>query len=109
MKAIEDGEASLLKATETARAARKAEAKAQTALDRFADEEAGAWKKFEKARDALATLGPPRTDREDLGEAWSSFQLGRETALPENARSRRKPAKGGKCTRRAQEGLRCDR
>ena len=82
LKAIEDGEASLLKATETARAARKAEAKAQTALDRFADEEAGAWKKFEKARDALATLGPPRTDREDLGEAWSKLSAWARDGAP---------------------------
>ena len=82
LKAIEDGEASLLKATETARAARKAEAKAQAALDRFADEEAGAWKKFEKARDVLVALGPPRTNREDLGEAWSKLSAWARDGAP---------------------------
>jgi len=73
LKAIVDVEESLLKETERARAAQKAEAKAHAALDRFADEETRAWKAFEKARDALATLGPPRTDRENLSEAWSKL------------------------------------
>ena len=73
LKAIEDAEESLLKETERARAAQKAEAKAHANLDRFADEESRAWKAFEKARDGLATLGPPRTDRENLSEAWSKL------------------------------------
>ncbi len=73
LKAVAEAEASLVKVSENTRAARKTEAKAHTALDRFADEEERAWEAFEKARDSLATLSPPRTDHEDLSEAWSKL------------------------------------
>jgi len=75
LKAVEEAESGLLKVSENTRAARKAEAKAHATLDRFADEEEQAWEAFEKARDRLATLGPPRTDREDLSEAWSKLSV----------------------------------
>ncbi|GMR21742.1 MAG: hypothetical protein BMS9Abin37_0057 [Acidobacteriota bacterium] len=70
---IEKAEKELTATRETDRAAREREKRAHNDVDRLSDEESRAWKGFEEARDAVATLSPPGTDREALGEAWTKL------------------------------------
>jgi exonuclease SbcC len=46
-------------------------------------EETALWRLFDEKRDALAALGPPSTDRTDLGGAWQALVDWADTARPE--------------------------
>lgn len=61
----------LSEAAAAVRRARERQRRAQVAAD-HADQRLGAaWRVFEAARDTVAALGPPSTDRDDLEVAWS--------------------------------------
>jgi exonuclease SbcC len=55
------------------RAAREAQRKASAAAARADDRLRAAWRAFDAARDALATLGPPPAERDDLATAWAEL------------------------------------
>ena len=71
-------------ARKTDRSARNQEKRAHEEIDRLSDEETRAWKRFEEARDAVATLSPPRTDREALGEAWTKLSAWAKAKSPQH-------------------------
>jgi exonuclease SbcC len=66
------------------RDARALEKRAHAAVTELSEEEARAWKRFEAARDAVAALSPPRTDRDALGEAWTALAEWAKGKSPEH-------------------------
>ena len=72
--AIATAQSTLATATESVRTARQAvrstAARVRAAQERLRD----AWRVFDQARDALATLGPPTADRDDLAASWAGMQ-----------------------------------
>ncbi|GAA4459002.1 AAA family ATPase [Phytohabitans houttuyneae] len=55
------------------RAAREAQRRAQTGADAADERLRAAWRRFDKARDAVGRLGPPTADRDDLVAAWTTL------------------------------------
>jgi exonuclease SbcC len=53
--------------------ARREETAARERVDRHTERANTAWAKLDAQRDALAELGPPPVDRDDLGGAWKSL------------------------------------
>ena len=84
LREIEKAETELAVARKTDRSARNQEKRAHEEIDRLSDEETRAWKRFEEARDAVATLSPPRTDREALGEAWTKLSAWAKAKSPQH-------------------------
>jgi len=84
LEAIEKAEKTLTAAKQLERDARAHEKRAHEDVDRLSDEEKRAWKRFEETRDAVATLSPPRTDREELGEAWTKLHEWAKATSPEH-------------------------
>jgi DNA repair protein SbcC/Rad50 len=60
-------------ATAAEREARAAETAARADRDRAGEREHEAWAVLDRARDAVARLGPPTTDRRDLDAAWRTL------------------------------------
>ncbi len=84
LREIEKAETELAVARKTDRSARNQEKRAHEEMDRLSDEETRAWKRFEEARDAVATLSPPRTDGEALGEAWTKLSAWAKAKSPQH-------------------------
>ena len=55
------------------RAAREAHRRAATALEQARTRLRAAWQGFDRMRDAVAPLGPPPADRDDLAAAWDTL------------------------------------
>ncbi|MFC0531023.1 AAA family ATPase [Phytohabitans kaempferiae] len=55
------------------RAAREAQRRAQSGADAADERLRSAWRRFDKARDAVGRLGPPAADRDDLVAAWTTL------------------------------------
>ncbi|HET6215280.1 MAG TPA: SMC family ATPase, partial [Micromonosporaceae bacterium] len=55
------------------RSAREAHRRAATAQKRAEDKLRAGWLDFDAARDSVAQLGPPGTDRDDLAAAWAAL------------------------------------
>ncbi|HEU4422870.1 MAG TPA: SMC family ATPase [Pilimelia sp.] len=55
------------------RTAREAQRRARAAVQAADDRLRAAWRGFDTARDAVAALGPPAADRDDLAGAWSTL------------------------------------
>jgi exonuclease SbcC len=70
-------------ARETERQRRKERDAAEARAKRLADEEHGLWRRFDEARDALAVLGPPPAERDDLGGSWAALVAWAEEARPD--------------------------
>lgn len=69
-------------ARKQARAARKKANTAADAVKAVSQEAATAWKVFDKARDAVASLAPPEADRSDIATAWAALaEWAKKTAL----------------------------
>lgn len=81
---IEEAEKTLAAVRKNDRAARDRETRAHREVERLSEEEKRAWRAFEEARDAVATLSPPRTDREALGEAWKKLSEWARAKAPEH-------------------------
>jgi DNA repair protein SbcC/Rad50 len=60
-------------AAQAVRAARDAQRRAAAAVARAQERERAAWREFDGVRDALAPLGPPPVERDDLGAAWQGL------------------------------------
>jgi exonuclease SbcC len=73
------------------RAARDAHRKATAAAQRADERLRAAWRAFDAVRDAVATLGPPPADRDDLAAAWSGL-TGWAAAANERLRGERDAA-----------------
>ena len=56
------------------RTAREAQRGAQAELTRAEERMREAWRRFDTARDALARLGPPAADRDDVAAAWRALE-----------------------------------
>ncbi|HEX6499768.1 MAG TPA: SMC family ATPase [Micromonosporaceae bacterium] len=73
LAAIDRLNAELERASRAVRAARDAQRGASATAQRAEDRLRAAWRDFDSARDALAPLGPPPADRDDLGGAWAAL------------------------------------
>lgn len=80
---IDNAETALETARKKARTARDEEKRAHEEMDRLSEEETRAWKRFEQARDAVAALSPPQTEREALGDAWTTLTEWAKAKSPE--------------------------
>ena len=49
-------------------------AQCSRAVEKARESEAGAWERLDRARDGLATLGPPALSRRDLAAAWADLE-----------------------------------
>jgi exonuclease SbcC len=90
------------RAREKKRIARESEARAEKEAEKLASDERRAFRLFEEARDRVAPLGPPPTDRENLLKAWQSLADWAKAEIPRRKASRRKAAEAA----RAQEAER---
>ncbi|MEX2504532.1 MAG: SMC family ATPase [Egicoccus sp.] len=71
------------------RQARTAAREVAATADRLRTRERDAWAAFDRARDAVAALGPPATDRDDLTGAWQALlDWGREQVPQAQERAR---------------------
>ena len=84
LREIEKAESELAAARKTGRSRRNQEKRAHEEVDRLSDEETRAWKHFEEARDGVATLSPPPTDREALGETWTHLSEWAKAKSPQH-------------------------
>jgi len=84
LREMEKADAELAIARKTGRSTRDQEKRAHQDVERLSDEETRAWKRFEEVRDGVATLSPPRTDREALGDAWTKLSDWAEAKSPQH-------------------------
>ncbi|MFS8521717.1 MAG: SMC family ATPase [Micromonosporaceae bacterium] len=73
LAAIADVERRLADAAGAVRAAREAHRRAQADVEAAERRLADGWRQFDATRDALAALGPPPADRDDLAAAWEAL------------------------------------
>jgi DNA repair protein SbcC/Rad50 len=64
------------------RVARREETEATATLERARQRETAGWAVLDRARDGVARLGPPATDRSDLAAAWDSLLAWAHEARP---------------------------
>ena len=85
---ITKAERAVAAATDAVRAARQRARAASAALKKAEDRLREAWREFDAGRDALATLGPPPADRDDLVGSWRALQAWAGVARGERAQAR---------------------
>src|SRR5690606_17436180 len=73
LAAIAEVERRLADAAGAVRAAREAHRRAQAEVEAAERRLADGWRQFDATRDALAALGPPPADRDDLAAAWEAL------------------------------------
>ncbi len=73
LKAIAKHEKAVATSAEAVRDARRAVRASGTRLDAAEARLREAWLGYDRARDAVATLGPPMTDRDDLVRSWQTL------------------------------------
>ncbi len=96
LQSISAAESNRDRARETLRLAREAETRAEKNVEKLSSDERRAFGIFEEARDRVAPLAPPPSDRESLLKAWQElFDWARETIPLKNA-SIRKAEEGAK-------------
>ncbi|MBT8227779.1 MAG: SMC family ATPase, partial [Dactylosporangium sp.] len=76
-------------ASEAVRSARTAQRTAASRTSLAEDQLRASWKAFDAIRDALASLGPPGADRDDLSGAWTNLTrwAGTQVSVRERARA----------------------
>ena len=74
LDALAELERKLAEAGAAVRRAREAQRRAQAEVARAEERLREAWRRFDATRDALARLGPPATDREDVATAWRALE-----------------------------------
>ncbi|MEX1177200.1 MAG: SMC family ATPase [Nitriliruptor sp.] len=79
---VREADEQLAAARRHERAAREADAAARTARDRAVAQAADGWTVLDRARDAVARIGPPTLDRDDLAAAWDTLLAWASTTLP---------------------------
>ncbi len=85
---ITKAERSVTAATDAVRTARQAARAASGARKKAEDRLREAWREFDAGRDALATLGPPPADRDDLVGSWQALRAWAGVARGERAQAR---------------------
>ncbi len=80
--ALDRREKDLRSARETEKQRRRDRDAAEARARSLAEEESGLWIRFQEARDALAPMGPPPAERDDLGAAWAALVAWAEEARP---------------------------
>jgi DNA repair protein SbcC/Rad50 len=70
---VASADAAVRTARDADRVARQGVADTRRDLERARAQEGAAWSTFDAARDAVARLGPPSTDRQDLAAAWDTL------------------------------------
>src|SRR5690606_18121432 len=73
LAAIAEVDRPLAEAAGAVRAAREAHRRAQADVEAAERRLADGWRQFDATRDALAALGPPPADRDDLAAAWEAL------------------------------------
>jgi exonuclease SbcC len=96
LDAIAAAESSRDRAGEKARLAREAERRAEAEVEKRSSEERSAFRRFDEARDRVAPLGPPPSDRESLLSAWSALAEWARLELHRRTDASRKAADAAK-------------
>ena len=96
LDAIAAAESSRGQAREKARLVREAERRAEAEVERLSSLERGAFRRFDEARDRVAPLGPPPSDRESLLSAWSDLAEWAREELPRRTAASQKAAEAAK-------------
>lgn len=78
MKEIDAAEVRRDTARQKAEAARKTERQVNERISQVEKRVRGAWDDYGRVRDAVAKLGPPVPDRDDLGGSWKTFVAWRD-------------------------------
>jgi exonuclease SbcC len=91
-------------ARQRARLAREAERRAEAEVEKRSSEERSAFRRFDEARDRVAPLGPPPSDRESLLSAWSALAEWARQELPRRTAAAQKAADGAKAAESEREG-----
>jgi DNA repair protein SbcC/Rad50 len=73
LERVRDADRAVAEAQTADRAARDAERAATVDRDRASSRADEAWAVLDRARDSVARLGPPSTDRSDLAHAWQAL------------------------------------
>ncbi len=94
LQSIGAAESSLARARETMRLAREAEARAGKEVEKLSSEERRLFRNFEEARDRVAPLAPPPSDRESLLKAWQELSDWAREMIPLKKASIQKSEEG---------------
>jgi exonuclease SbcC len=103
LEAIAAAESTRAQAREKARLAREAERRAEAEVERLSSAERGAFRRFDEARDRVAPLGPPPSERESLLSAWSELAEWAREELPRRTAASQKAAEAAKAAESERE------
>ena len=103
LDSIAEAESSRERARESARLAREAERRAESEVEKRSSEERGAFRSFDEARDRVASLGPPPSDRESLLSAWRALAEWARQELPRRTAASRKAAEAARAAESERE------
>ncbi|HEY7698734.1 MAG TPA: SMC family ATPase [Vicinamibacteria bacterium] len=113
LEAIAAAESRRAQARERVRLARDAERRAEGDVEKLSSEERALFRRFDEARDRVAPLGPPPSDRENLLRAWNELsewarkELPRRTSLSERASDAARSAESKRERTNAEIASRC--
>ncbi len=103
LDAIAAAESGRAQARERAGLAREAERRAAADVEKRSSEERSAFRRFDEARDRVAPLGPPPSDRKSLLSAWSELAEWARQELPRRTASSHKAAEAAKAAESERE------
>jgi len=103
LRSIAATESSRDQAREKARLAREAERRAEAEVEKRSSEERSAFRLFDEARDRVAPLGPPPSDRESLLSAWSDLAEWARQELPRRTTASGKASEAAKAAESERE------
>jgi exonuclease SbcC len=103
LEAVAAAESARARAREEARLAREADRRADAELERLSSEERAAFRRFDEARDRVAALGPPPSDRENLLSAWKALAEWAGEELPRRKNAARKAGEAAKAAESERE------
>ncbi len=103
LDSIAAAESSRDRAREKARLARDAERRAEVEVEKRSSEERSAFRRFDEARDRVAPLGPPPSDRESLLAAWSALADWARQEIPRRTAASGKAAEAAKAAESERE------
>ena len=103
LEAIAAAESGRAEAREKARLAREAERRAEAEVERLTSSERAAFRRFDEARDRVAPLGPPPSDRESLLSAWNELADWAREEIPRRAAASRESADSAKAAESERE------
>jgi exonuclease SbcC len=103
LQSIAAAESKRTRAREKARLAREAARRAEAEAERLSSEERALFRRFDEARDRVASLGPPPSDRENLTKAWDVLSRWAREELVKRTAAAREAADAAKAAESERE------